>query len=105
MFLLEKGPIVDAQSVAKVYTSCKSLKFSITPASLYETVCKYLNIVQIYIHGKAYLIENRGNDVIKVIETLESIANRQGVINSHIEKSLKDVFTTSLEYLIRHTQR
>ena len=67
-FIYNEGPIVSTQEAGLVYKPNKD--HPVMSASLYETFSKYLNVLQIYIHGKAYLIENRGVNVSKLQETI-----------------------------------
>ena len=75
--LLHDGPIVATQDVSKVYSKTKNLQYHITLSSLYEILCKHLNIIQIYICGKAHIVENRGgdHDVMQLVYKLENMVS------------------------------
>ena len=59
---------------------------------------KYLNVLQIYIHGKAYLIENRGVNVSKLQETINHTIDETKVVNSRVEERLKTIYQEIPEY-------
>ena len=52
-----------------------------------------------HIHGKAYLLEDMGNDVNKIIATIEDTVNEKQIVNAHVEDKLKDIYKLSLQYL------
>ena len=45
----------------------------IESARLLEVLTKHLNMVQIYIEGKGYIIENHGPELIKIVNSLKEI--------------------------------
>ena len=69
---------------------------------VYETLSRNLNLLQVYIHRKAFLIENRSSPLTEVVIDLKSIFNsfdfRQG-LNSHIEERIGECYKNALAYL------
>ena len=69
-YVLLNGPLVATQDAAKVYTSGKGLQRNKDAGELYEILCKYLNLMQVYIGGKGYLIQSTGTNVENLIQTI-----------------------------------
>ena len=98
-FIVNNGPIVSTQEAGHIYSHHKNSQHCKKSVILYEIFSKHLNLVQIYIHGKAYLLEDRGNDVHHVISTIKNVVNENMIINTHVEEKLKDIYKASLQYL------
>ena len=66
-YIIDNGMIVPTQDIAKKYRELKGLKQGsrIESARLLETISKHLNVIQIYIRQRGYIIENHGTDVVK----------------------------------------
>ena len=69
---------------------------------IYELLSKHLNIIQIYISEKAFLMENRdcqlldvANDIQKMFESF----NFRSKLNTHVEEQIGDFYRTALNYL------
>ena len=100
-FILSSGPVVATQDAGKVYASAKGKEKSISASSCnyYEIFSKYLNIKEVYIQGKAYLIPNTGNNVNKLLETVVNMVNEDKVVNERVKERLQNVFTSALQYM------
>lgn len=94
-FILSTGPIVVTHKAAEIYMHAKGLTNGKLSSEFYEMVSKYLNIIQIYISGKAYLVQNTGSN----IETIVSTVNNDVIVNERVSERLNDIFKTSLQYL------
>ena len=72
---MQNGLIVPTQDLAKKYKELKGLKEStrIESARLLEVLTKHLNVVQIYIEGRGYIIENHGQEIVKIVDSLKGI--------------------------------
>ena len=59
-YLINNGLIVGTQDLAQKYKELKTFKESahIKSSRLLEIISKHLNVVQIYIGGKSYIIKN-----------------------------------------------
>ena len=68
---IENGLIVPTQDLAKKYKEIKKLKQSshIESSRLLEIITNQLNVVQIYLKEKGYIIENRGPEVVKLVNS------------------------------------
>ena len=97
-YVLLNGPLVATQDAAKVYTSAKSLQRNKDAGELYEILCKYLNLMQVYICGKGYLIQSTGTNVENLIQTIANTVNEEKIVNERVSDRLQSVFKTALEY-------
>ena len=69
---------------------------------IYEILGKHLNVVQIYIREKAFLMENRSSPLLDVVSNVKKIFDSFDVrsqINAHIEEKIGDCYKTALAYL------
>ncbi len=100
-YIKEEGPIVATQKVGRFYYETKGERdFSqVTSSSIFETVSKYMNVLQIYINGKAYIIENTNTNVKALLQTISQAVDKQKVINEHTVSQLTDIFQTALNYM------
>ena len=78
-----KFPILATQEAARIFLnaskgtahgeSCDEAMKRKNSMEVYEALSKHLNLLQVYIHGKAFLIENRSSPLTEVIINLKSI--------------------------------
>ena len=66
--------------------------------TFYEIISKYLNIAQIYIDGKAYLLQNMTCDFGKLVETISSAVTEQSIVNSPVSEQLQCIYPLVLRY-------
>ena len=69
---------------------------------IYETLSRHLNLLQVYIQGKAFLIENRSSPLIEVVSKLKNIFDSfdfRAQLNSHIEGKIGDCYKKDLAFL------
>jgi len=64
--------------------------------TFYEIISKYLNIAQIYIDGKAYLVQNTVCE--KLVETISSAISAQSIVNSHVSEQLQHIYPLVIYY-------
>ena len=69
---------------------------------IYEVLSQQLNIIQIYVSGKAFVMKNRNcqlldvaNDVQKMFESF----NFRAKLNTHVEEQIGQFYKTALAYL------
>lgn len=93
--------LVPTQDLAKKYKEIKGLKESnrVKSSRLLEILCKHLNLVQIYIEGRGYIIENHGKDVVKLVNSINVERMEQRVINEKVEQAIGGNYGTILQYL------
>ena len=101
-YIMDNGMIVPTQDVAKKYRELKGLKqcSRIQSAGLLETISKHLNVIQVYIRQRGYIIENHGTDVLKLVNSLGNLTTMdQKTINEKVEEAIGNNYETTLQYL------
>lgn len=89
--IMSNGLIAPTQDLAKKYKELKSLKESthLESSCLLEIMSKHLNVSQIYIEGKGYIIENHGKELVKVVESLHQMSKfDQAIVNQRVEEAV-----------------
>ena len=107
-----KFPIISTQEAARIFfnasketeprPSCDEAIKRKNSMEIYEALSKHLNLLQVYIHGKAFLIENRSSPLIEVVSNLKNIFDSfdfRARLNSHIDDKIGDCYKTALAYL------
>ena len=100
--IMNNGLIVPTQDLAKKYKELKRLKESthLESSCLLEIMSKHLNVAQIYIEGKGYIIENHGRELAKVVESLQQLRESdQSIVNRKVEEAVGSTYETLLKYL------
>ena len=99
-YILTSGPIVQTREVGRIYAKEKGIAGKIGAAELYETFCKHLNISQIYVFGKAYLIANcAGCNISNIVATLKSMVHGQEIVKEVVRERLSSKFVSMLQYI------
>ena len=101
-FILNNGLIIPTQNLANKYKELKGLKDStrIESARLLEVLTKHLNVVQIYIDGRGYILENHGHEIVKIVNSLKDIKSTdQSTINQKVEEAIGSHYETVIQYL------
>jgi hypothetical protein len=65
-------------------------------------MAKHLNVAQIYINGKAYILENPGKemlDLLACIENINNIDDAQSIIKAKVDEVIGDDYRVICEYL------
>lgn len=73
MYLNHKGPLVETQKLISVYRQNLSMSQDTKTMSItfFEMVARYLSICQIYLNNKAYIIEDRLQNLSLISATVE----------------------------------
>ncbi len=98
----EQGPLLSTQEVGKRFYQVKHQCEPSRPllaAAIYDTLSKHLNLVQVYISGKAYLMEDIGGSVMYVLNTIAESVNKQEIVRKHIEDKLANIYPIAIQYL------
>ena len=69
---------------------------------IYEILPKHINVLQIYIREKAFLMENKSSPLLDVVNNVKKIFNSFDIrsqLNAHIEEKIGDCYKTALAYL------
>lgn len=105
-------PIMATQEAVSIYLNYKKCCHSgadvhglpsMPSSTLYEILSKHLNIIQIYIDGKAYIIENTGSNLAKLLETITGTMNKDKIVNERVYERLEDIHDNSTVF--RHSTR
>ena len=101
-YILENGLLVATQDLAKQYKKMKGLKESncMESSRLLEIMSNHLNVVQIYIEGKGYITENRGKEVVQLVDSIQNVKRMdQKIVNNKVKQAIGGSYDTILEYL------
>ena len=71
----------------------------IKSCEIYHKLSKHLNIRQIYIYGKAYLIENHNQNVNNIVNRISAITKTTKQVNEQIEAAIGDIFQECIHYI------
>ena len=107
-----KFPILSTQEAARLFLnasketvhgeSCDEATKRKNSMEVYEALSKHLNLLQVYIHRKAFLIKNRSSPLTEVVINLKSIFDSfdfRKRLNSHIEETIVEWYKNTLAYL------
>lgn len=107
-FIESNGPIVATTEAAKIFYAEKmkyldkyddDKKARIKSSEFYQKISHYLNVKQVYMFGKAFIMENRGQNVNDLINRFTNMINTEKVVNDKILKEIGDIFKQSLSYV------
>jgi len=100
--IMNNGLLVPTQDLVKKYKELKGLKESshLESSRLLKIMSKHLNVAQIYINGKGYIVENHGKEIVKIVESLQQIGKTdQTIVNLRVEEAIGSTYDTLLQYL------
>lgn len=100
--IMNNGLLVPTQDLVKKYKEFKGLKESshLESSHLLEKMSKHLNVAQIYINGKGYIVENHGKEIDKIVESLQQIGKTdQTIVNLRVKETIGSAYDTLLQYL------
>ena len=109
-FINSDGPIVGTCQVAKIYYAQKSKHLGnssskdnekqtrIKSSEFFQKI-SHLNVKQIYMFGRAFLMENHGQKVNELINRFTHIINTKKVLDDVIMTEIGDIFKQSLCYM------
>ena len=95
------GPVVKTQEAGKLYLEQKGLTRRKPSIEYYELFSKFLNLVQVYMFGRAFLIQNSSN-VQNIVKSLSNTIDKEAIIKEVVEDPLKDSLKLWLQYLDSH---
>ena len=87
-YIQNSGPLIVTRELIDKYYELKQVSTTPSKPTFYDTISKYLNVIQIHIDGRAYICENTHCDPQKLITTIEGAVNHHRIINSHIKDAL-----------------
>jgi hypothetical protein len=107
--LLKDTPTLKTQDAGKLFTKVKdeflaeddSLHPRRTSMEIFEVLCKQLNVMQIYIHGTAYILEDKTN-LRTTVESLQDISKEINIdhqLNQRIKDRIGSLYSNALQYM------
>ena len=103
---LLKHPIMPTQEAGKMLVEGSEKPSDEVPRRnsvyIYEVLSQQLNIIQFYISGKAFLMENRNCQLLHVAEDVQKMFesfNFRAKLNTHVEEQIGEFYKTALAYL------
>lgn len=106
--IMNNGLLVPMQNLVKKYKESKGLKESshLESSRLLKIMLKHLNVAQVYINGKGYIVENHGKEIVKIVESLQQIGKAdQTIVNQRVEEAIGSMYDTLLQYLESKRER
>ncbi len=70
---------------------------------IFEKISQYLPICQVYISGRAYILEDRFSDIFSTVETVFNSTFSQGSVNELIQSKIGKTYKDALNFM--DTQR
>ena len=106
-YIETSGPIVSTQEVGNIFREEQQRVLGIseakqartTSAVIFSQLSRFLNIKQVYIGGKAFIIENKNQRVKELVERILNLPDTEKIVNDKITSSIGDVFQDSLAYV------
>ena len=98
-YILSCGPLVATQDAAKLYMDVKHSKSRKQSGDLYEILSKHLNIVQVYLYSKGYLLHNSGSNIETLLKTITESVNKEAIVKERVSERLQDIFQGCLHYI------
>ncbi len=75
-YLIENGPIIATQEMARKYKEVKCIVSKRVRSSwIIRSMSKHLNNAQIYKHGQGLVIENHGKELLDLLGCIEKEKN------------------------------
>ena len=91
-YILNNGPLVKTKDAGEVYKNVKGLTANRTSSEMYEAFCKHLNISQVYLFGRAYLVHNTvASNIDTVVKSLKSTVDEEQVVKKVAAAKLGDL--------------
>ena len=76
------------------------------PTCFFEVISRHLNIIQIYVHGQAYIVAGTLHpDASNFISKMETLVNEQQVVNDFIVEKAEKEYSSVREMLTSKTDR
>ena len=100
--LIKSSCVTSTQEAGKVYINARSGEGSkkMTSSYLFDYFSRYFNIVQFYLYGRSYIIENRNQKFDVVIGQLQNItANHEAFCNKTIEGKIGTIFANAIHMM------
>lgn len=105
---IQKKILLSTMDAAKIYKESKAAFLNkevsdyFCAIDTYEKLAKHLNIDQIYIDKKAFLVESRGSSIREVVDHIATVLENLQLNNDvaeNVQSTLKGKFNDVLQYL------
>ena len=100
-YFLSTGPLISTQELGAIYMRHKGITRRYDSVALYDIFCKYLNISQIYMFGRAYTVQNNANlSVCSVVASIKKVLDtHKDILTNVAAEWLSDLFRPALQYM------
>ena len=101
-YFLSTGPLISTQELGAIYMRHKRITRRYDSVALYDIFCKYLNISQIYMFGRAYTVQNNDNlSVCSVVASIKKVldTHKEDILTNEAAERLSDLFRPALQYM------
>ena len=100
-YFIENGPIVATQEMANKYKEVKGLVSQrVRSSRIIRSMSKHLNVAQICIHEKGFVIENHGKKLLHLLGCIEKENDKDdSIVKEKVLKVIGKDFKDICEYL------
>ena len=96
------GPTVNTQELGEIYMKEKEITKRCDSIALYDIFCKHLNISQVYLFGKAYIVLNQDNlHLNSAVASLKKVfdSNKEEILTKIAKERISHLFLPALRYM------
>ena len=96
------GPTVNTQELGEIYMKEKEITKRCDSIALYDIFCKHLNVSQVYLFGKAYIVLNQDNlHLNSAVASLKKVfdSNKEEILTKIAKERISDLFLPALRYM------
>ena len=103
-YIIENGPLISTQELGVILIGDehdKSRKKRMPRSSeIFRRIQTHLNVIQVKLKGKSYIMENRNQNISKIATTLEDLVGRcsQENLNTHIEAKIGTLMKSAVRF-------
>ena len=100
-YIIKHGPLVPATELCDVYKMANGTlsERRMMAAELFATLSKHLNVMQLYIQGKAFISENTTSDFQSLVSFIVDQRQSRKHFNDNVEDLIGGCFNEALEYM------
>lgn len=99
--ILKHGPFVPTTELCNIYKKANgsSSNWCMMSAELFGITSKYLNIMQLYIEGQAFICENPQSDFASILSFVRNQIKGRKHLNEHVTNTIGECFKEALNYM------
>jgi hypothetical protein len=103
-YVMEHGPLIPTQEIGKIINQHKSNKEKPRrqrSSEILKKIQRHFRVIQAYLRGTAYIIENRGQNVIEIAKRLEEITGShiQEDVNVQIQSKVGTLLKNAVKFM------